>query len=437
MPGTRDPYAALRYTDYRRLLAGNVLAGLGTEMQAVAVGWELYQRTDSAAALGLVGLVQVMPVLLLSLPAGQAADHFSRKGLVIAAQALTACASLGLAGLSLAQGPVPLVYFCLFLVGTARAFSSPARWSLVPQVVPTPLISNAVTWNTSGWQVASVTGPAVGGVVIAATGGAAGAYLAAAGCALACAALLAPVRPRPGPRPAEAPSLRSLLAGVRFVWGAPLLLAALTLDLFAVLLGGATALLPIFAKDILAVGPSGLGWLRAAPSLGALLMAVALAHGPPFRRAGRALLGAVAGFGAATVGFGLSRDFGLSCALLALTGALDNVSVVIRHSLVQVLTPDAMRGRVAAVNAVFIGSSNELGAFESGLTAAWFGPVVSVVGGGLGTLLVVLAVMLRWPQVWRLGPLHPADAVVPPEAEAVGVEGGDRGQDTDGQGPLR
>jgi hypothetical protein len=213
------------------------------------------------------------------------------------------------------------------------------------------------------------------------------------------------MRPRPRKYHTAPVSLDSLLAGLRFVFQTKLLLAALTLDLFAVLLGGATALLPVFARDVLKVGPDGLGWLRAAPSLGALLTALALAHLPPLRRAGRSLLWSVAGFGAATIVFGLSRWYPLSFLMLALTGAFDNVSVVVRGVLVQTLTPEAMRGRVAAVNVLFIGSSNELGAFESGATAYLFGPVVSVVGGGLGTVLVVLAVALRWPEVLRLGSL--------------------------------
>jgi MFS family permease len=401
-----DAYAALRYADYRRVLAGSVLASLGTEMQAVAVGWELYQRTDSAAALGYVGLVQFLPVLLLSLPAGHAADRYSRKRVVAAALVLMALASTGLAALSLWKGPIPPIYVCLLLAGTSRAFSAPARWSIVPQVVPLEVLSNAVTWNSSGWQIASVAGPALGGLLIGVTGRAAEVYVGTAVCCLACAALFGSVKLRSTSRRAQAAGARSLLAGIHFVWNHKLILATITLDLFAVLLGGATALLPIFARDILHVGPSGLGWLRAAPSLGALLMALALAHRPPFRRAGRTLLLAVAGFGAATIVFGLSQSFALSFAMLALTGALDNISIVVRGTLVQTLTPDEMRGRVSAVNAVFIGSSNELGAFESGVTAELFGPFVSVVGGGIGTILVVFLVMLKWPEVYRLGSLH-------------------------------
>jgi MFS family permease len=408
MSAAHDPYGALRLGDYRRLLAGNVLGAVGSEAQAVAVGWELYERTGSPAALGLTGLAQFLPVLLLALPAGQAADRYSRKGLLQAALAGMALASLGLAALSVVEGPVPLVYVCLVLAGVCRAFNSPARWSLLPQIVPGHLLGNAIAWNSSGWQIANVAGPALGGLVIAWTERPAATYLLAAGCSLSCVLLLFPIRPAEVARTHEERSLASLLAGVRFVWKTDLLLAAITLDLFAVLLGGATALLPIFAKDILEVGPTGLGWLRAAPALGALLTALVLAHRPPLRRAGVALLSAVAGFGVATVVFGVAKNYWLSLGALVLTGALDNVSVVVRHTLLQVLTPDAMRGRVAAVNTVFISSSNELGAFESGMTADWFGPVWSVVGGGLGTILVVLLVMLRWPQLLRLGELHPA-----------------------------
>jgi hypothetical protein len=407
----------LRHRDYCFLLTGNVLGRIGAEMQAVAVGWELYQRTDSAAALGFVGLAQFLPVLLLSLPAGHAADVYSRKLLLQAAQVGMGLSSVGLAAISLLEGPVVLAYACLLLAGSCRAFSAPARWSLLPQVVPAHLLSNAVTWNSSAWQVAAVSGPALGGLVIAAADHAAPAYVVAALCSMAFGVLVGLVRPRPAARPVEDRSLASLLAGVQFVWKTELLLAAITLDLFAVLLGGATALLPIFARDILEVGPAGLGWLRAAPAIGALVTALVMAH-VPLRRAGVALLAAVAGFGVATIGFGVSVDPVLSFVFLALTGALDNISVVVRGTLVQVLTPDAMRGRVGAVNMIFISSSNELGAFESGVTAELFGPVVSVVGGGIGTLLVVLAAMLRWPALLRLGSLHGPAAPLP--AEEVG-----------------
>jgi MFS family permease len=418
-----DPYAALRSPDYRRVLTANVLGGTGFGMQFLAVEWELYQRTNSAAALGLVGLIQFLPVLILAIPAGHLADRLSRKWLFVTAQAIMTCASIGLATVSYAEGPVPLVYVCLLLVGIGRAFSAPARWALIPQIVAPEALGNAVTWNSSGWQVATTVGPTIGGLWIARTGGASGVYVLAATSYAVCTTLISTIHPRPVERMTEPLSLDSLSAGLRFVWNSPLILATITLDLFAVLLGGATALLPIYARDILEVGPSGLGWLRAAPSIGALFMALIMAHRPPLRRSGSALLFSVAGFGVATIAFGLSTDVVLSFTMLAATGALDNVSVVIRGTLVQLLTPDPMRGRVSAVNTIFIVTSNELGAFESGMTAAAFGPVASVVGGGVGTLLVVAWVMLKWPQVLRLGPLdNPTGQLYTEAAEAEVLE---------------
>lgn len=413
MSPEHDAYAALRYPGYRCLLAGAVLASIGAEIQVTVVGWELYQRTNSAWALGLTGLAQFLPVLLLALPAGQAADRYSRRGLFQCAQGMSLLASLGLAALSWWQGPVELVFLCLVLSGMVRAFSAPARAALLPQVVPIETLPNAVTWNSSGWQLANISGPVLGGVVVAVTDSYVLAYMLAATGSLACILLLVPIQPRQIQRSSTERTLAGLLAGVQFVWRNELLLAAITLDLFAVLLGGATALLPLFARDILLVGPEGLGWLRAAPAIGALLMAVTLAHRAPLKRPGRALLLAVAGFGAATIVFGLSQLFYLSFAMLVLTGALDNISVVVRGTLMQVLTPDNMRGRVAAVNTVFISSSNELGAFESGATAALFGPVISVVSGGIGTLLVVLLVLGRWPQLLQLGPLPTLGKTLP------------------------
>jgi MFS family permease len=408
MPPDHDPYAALRHRDYRRLLAGAILGGLGSEVQATAVGWEVFAHTGRDDMIGYVGLVQFLPVLLFSLPAGHAADRYSRKRLLAAALGVMALASCGLAARAFLGWDILLVYPCLFLAGLGRAVSAPARWALVPAVVPGEHLANAVTWSSSGWQVAFAAGPSLGGLVIALSGGAAAAYVVAAACALTTAALIATIRPRATARTSEDRSLASLLAGAKFIWRTKLILATITLDLFAVLFGGAIALLPDYAQNIILVGPIGYGWLRAAPALGALVTAVVLAHRRPMEHAGRTLLWAVTGFGAATIVFGFSRDFTLSFVMLALTGALDNISVVVRGTLVQVLTPDAMRGRVSAVNAVFIESSNRLGDFESGITAQLFGPVASVVGGGVGTILVVLAVMARWPQVLRLGALHGA-----------------------------
>lgn len=405
MSTPHDAYAALRHRDYRLLLSAGMLTTIGLEVQAVAVGWELFQRTNSAWYLGLTGLVQFLPVLVLALPAGQAADRYSRKLLFQLALATFALTSVGLTLLSVYEGPIGLILGCLFVSGVARSFSAPARTSLLPQLVPLEVLPNAVTWNASGWQFANVFGPALGGGLLYVVPPAA-TYAFAAVTAFASVWLLLPIRPQERPRAPVDRSLASLLAGVRFVLRTDLLLAAITLDLFAVLLGGATALLPLYAEQILEVGSLGFGVLRAAPAVGALLMAVTLAHLPPLKRPGIAMLLSVLGFGVATIVFGLSTSFPLSLVMLLLTGALDNISIVVRGTLMQVLTPDEMRGRVAAVNIVFVSSSNELGAFESGATAEWFGPVRAVVGGGVGTILIVLLVAAAWPKLARLGPLH-------------------------------
>ena len=425
-PERHDPYAALRFRDFRLVLAGRFIATLGELMISVAIGWELYQRTGSALALGLVGLTLVIPVFLFSLPAGHVADNYNRQRIVIFSQALLLVASLALAALSWTQGALSLIYAALFLIGVGSAFSSPAASTLIPQTVPPEMFENAATWSSSIWQLAAVIGPALGGVVIALTGGATLVYLLDACASVIYITLMLLIQSRPAAPPAKRETtLRSLADGLRFLGSSQVLLAAITLDMFAVLLGGATTLLPIFAKDILHVGPVGLGWLRAAPSVGAVLMALTIAHTPPFKRAGRVLLWAVVVFGVATIVFGLSRNFYLSLAALLVLGAADNISVVIRHSLLLLRTPDAMRGRIAAVNGIFISASNELGGFESGLVAWLFTPVVSVVLGGVGTILVVLAVAYFAPEMRRLGTLAPspeAEKSLVREAEAVSNE---------------
>lgn len=400
-----DPYAALRFHNYRLFVIGEVISTIGEQMQSVAIGWELYERTHSAMVLGLVGLIQALPIILLTLPAGHVADQFDRKRVVLMTQLMLAICSTGLAVLSYSQGKISLIFACLLLVGVARAFNKPASDALLPQLLPMKALNNAVTWNSSGFQIASMVGPALGGLVIALLHSATLVYVLNVVFACTCFGFISMISAQQSARTKTA-TLRTLVAGVGFVWQTKVILAAITLDLFAVLLGGATTLLPIFAKDILHVGPTGLGWLRAAPAVGALLMAVISAHLPPMRRAGRTMLWAVAGFGMATVIFGISRSFWLSLLMLMLTGAFDNISVVVRHTLVQLKTPDYMRGRVSAVNSVFIGTSNEIGGFESGLAAALFGPVISVVGGGIGTIAVVLMVALIWPQIRSLGSLQ-------------------------------
>ncbi|HET6312914.1 MAG TPA: MFS transporter [Chloroflexia bacterium] len=400
-----DPVAALRFRDFRLLIMGSFLAVFAEQMLMVAVGWELYERTRDPLALGLVGLVEIVPVLLLALPAGQVADRRERKWVVVAAMSGLAACAFGLVVLSLNTGPLPAIYALLFGIGVARSFQSPAFSAMSAQVVPSTHYGSAAAWSSGAWQTAAIVGPALGGLLIALWGGAAGVYATSGGLLVLVALLFCLLRPRPVDRVTEPINLTSLLAGVRFIWRTPLILTAITLDMFAVLLGGATALLPVFARDILEVGAGGLGWLRAAPAAGALVAALTMALMPPLRYAGRTLLVVVAGFGVATVVFGLSRDFALSLSMLALLGALDSVSVVIRSTLVLTLTPDALRGRVNAVHYVFVGISNELGAFESGVAAALIGTVGAVVAGGLGTLLVVVAVAVMAPELRRLGRL--------------------------------
>jgi MFS family permease len=405
-----DPYAALRFRDFRLLLAGTFLAVVVEQMLGVAIGWELYARTRAPLALGLIGLVQVVPVVLLALPAGHIADRFDRKLVAVAAMLLLSVCAIGLAFLSFTSGPLVLIYLCLLFIGVARAFQSPATASLLAQVVPSEHFTNAATWESGVWQASSIIGPALGGLMIAMRHSATPIYSIVAAMLLVVALMFGLMRPRRSQRSEERMTVVSLLAGLRFVWNTKIILAAITLDMFAVLLGGATALLPVFAEDILHVGASGLGWLRAAPAVGAVLSAIIIAHRPPFKRAGRTLLVVVAGFGLVTIVFGLSRSFALSLLMLGLLGALDNISVVIRGTLVLTRTPDSMRGRVNAVHYVFIGISNELGAFESGLAAALLGTIGAVVVGGIGTTLVVGLVALLWPEMRRLGRLNPEDS---------------------------
>ena len=436
-PQRHDPYAAFRHLGFSLYSTGNVVSVIGRLMLFVAVEWEVYARTNSATALGLIGLAIALPVVLLSLPAGYVADRYSRKKIVLVSQALSAVCSLALAfvswkHLSIPAWPIlqsgnnllagiaaiferqsnyrfddlslPLIYVILLISATGRTFGWAARASYFPTLVPRETFANAVTWNSSIFQVGSVVGPAVGGLLLVRTGFPF-IYVLDAVCALAFFFLVLPIRrSHQGARTAANP-WHSLVEGLRFVFSKQVILATITLDMVAVLLGGATALLPIFADKILHVGPVGLGWMRAAPGVGAFITALLIAYLPPFKQAGKTLLWCVAGFGLATIVFGLSRNLWLSLAMLFLTGVFDSVSVVIRHTLVQLLTPDEMRGRISAVNNIFIGTSNELGALESGLTAAYFGPVLSVVGGGIGTILVVLGVGKIWPETRKIGAL--------------------------------
>ena len=412
---TPDALATLRIPVVRAFIVGRAAAAMGMQFVQVAVGWELYERTGDAWALGLVGLVQIAPALVLMIPAGNAADRFPRRNVAMAAHTLAGLAALGLAAVSWLSAPVELVYGLLMLSGGARAFAAPSIAALLPQILKPRQFANANAWLVSSFQLASVTGPAVGGLLIAVSGAATSSYLVAAAGQFVFVGMLATlpmVAPPPG---GGRRSVRDLFAGVAFIRRTPIFLAAITLDLFAVLLGGAVALLPVFAKDILQIGPAGLGLLRSAPPLGAMTAALVATRLRPWERPGRVLLLMVTGFGIATIGFGLSRDLVLSLACLFFIGAFDSISMVIRQTLQQVITPDRLRGRVAAVHSLFTGLSNELGAFESGLTAALFGPIISVVGGGIGTLVVVTVVALSYPALARIGPLH---TLRPTEAEA-------------------
>lgn len=380
------------------------------QMQTVAVSWDIYQQLhtntrDAALALGLIGLVQVVPMMIFALPGGQAAGRFNRKTIVRSTQLLFATCAMALLILSKLHASVWLYYLVLGIAACGRAFSVPAISSLFPTLVPRELLPNAMTWNSTIFQITAVAGPALGGIIVARWGPSTSytINILCASLAFLTFSLTVPVVAKAEKSPV---TWDSLVSGVRFVFGTRLLLGLFCLDLFAVLLGGATALLPIFANDLLKVGPQGYGLLRAAPSVGAVSMALLTTHLPPWRKAGQVMLWAVAGFGVATLLFGISKMFWLSVVALALTGMCDNVSVVVRQTVMQMITPDAMRGRVSSITFLFISCSNELGELESGLTARWFGVVGSVMLGGIGTLLVVLGSTFVFPEIGRLGRLH-------------------------------
>jgi len=404
-----DPYSSLRIPDFRNFLIAVSLVRIGTAAQGLAIGWEIYDRTDQALALGLVGLVQAIPMLLFTLPAGYLADVFDRRKLIMLSLAGATLTSLALAAFSFLEAAVVWLYIILFLDSTFLRMGWPAWSSILPLLVPKENFENAVKWRTSLMQITGIIGPAFGGFIIAVNIQAA--YLLSALSSVVFILFLTRMRLPPAPRIQRGNMIAQVAEGIRFVWRKKLLLGAISLDLFAVLLGGAVYLLPIFARDIIHLDSVGLspeqalGWLRAAPAIGACAMAFLLAYLPPLKRSGRILLGSVAGFGLATIVFGLSQDFWLSLFVLSLTGAFDNVSVVVRHVVTQMSTPNEMRGRVSAVNAVFIGSSNEVGGFESGLVAQIFTPVISVVSGGIGTLLVVFGWSRLFPDLKDLGSL--------------------------------
>ena len=395
-----DRSALFRQTAFIRLWYARLAGTSANQMLMVAMGWQMYELTGSAWDLGLVGLYQFLPALVLALLSGHVVDRFHRARIVAVCLGMQALiAALLMAATAGHWATRELLLLVAVLLGTARAFQMPAQQALTPLLVPEALLARAMAFSSAGLQVAIIGGPALGGLLFA--GGITLVYASCLALLVLAAAMVLRLRYHHQPPPYEPLSLGRVFGGVSFIWQRKVILGAVSLDLFAVLLGGATALLPMFAKDILHVGPTGLGLLRAAPAAGALLTSIVLTRWPLERKVGHTLLWAVAVYGAATVVIGVSTSFGLSFAMLALSGAADMVSVVVRQTLVQLETPDAMRGRVGAVNSVFIGASNQLGEFESGATAALIGPVGSVVLGGLGTLLIAVTWLKLFPALAR------------------------------------
>lgn len=409
-------YAILRNRDLRLYLVGKLIATIGQQMLATAIGWELFHRTHSLMSLALVGLTQVTPMILFTLPAGHVADNFDRKRVIALMTAVVALASLGLTIISYFQAPVFWMYVCLFVGGATRTFMTAASASFLPSLVDRKDLSRAVNWSATTFQLSSIIGPtAAGGLIYFAHHRAFPVYAINVCASLIFCVMMTQIHTHHVIAIREKMSIKTLLTGFDFVFSNKIILGIITLDMFAVLLGGATALMPVYAEVILNVGPVGLGFLQAALPVGALLCTFILAHRPPIQKAGHSLLWAVTAFGIATIGFGLSRWFWVSFLMLFMCGAVDNISVVVRHTLVQLLTPDDKRGRVSAVNNLFIGTSNEMGEFESGTVAQLLGPVIgnskaigtvlSVVLGGFGTIAVVVAIALIFPQIRKYGRL--------------------------------
>jgi MFS family permease len=394
--------AAFRYPNFRYHMLARFLATTSSEMQSVAVAWQVYGLTHRPLDLGLVGLAQFLPGVFLFLAAGHTADRVPRKRILQVCYAAFSVCSLLLLTLSVrGLGSVYPIYLALLFNGTIRAFNGPASQAFLPLIVEEEHFPNAVAWSSSIFQAATILGPSAGGIIYAWTGSPVPVYSCAALCYFTALLSTSGIHVRVPARPRTLATAGALMNGLRYIWSHKLILAVISLDLFAVLLGGAVALLPVYAREILKVGASGLGLLRAAPGIGAVLTAVMVAHWPLRRRAGAIMLWCVFGFGAFTVVFGLSHSVAVSLVALALTGAFDMVSVIVRHTMIQLGTPDEMRGRVSAVNMVFIGASNEVGQFESGITAQWFGTVPAVVLGGVGTIAIVLLWVWLFPVLRR------------------------------------
>ena len=430
-----DHYAVLRNADFLRYVTGRFIASLGQQMLVVAIDWELYRRTHSALSLAFVGLSLMIPMILFTVPAGHFADTFNRKKIILITTLVLTAASVGLMLSSIFLFNVIWIYALLFVLGAARTFLWPASAAFVTSLVPRSQFSSAVTFNSGAFQTSCVIGPVAFGAVIALTphavehSSAWPVYALNALASLVCFALVATIKHIHKIKPPEPVTIRSLVEGFRFVFQNKIILGTITLDLFAVLLGGAVTILPMFADDVFQAGPSGLGWLRNSMAIGAVLCAFIMAHRAPLQKAGHTMLWSVAIFGIATILFGVANQncfgnglpnsfwFWFSFAMLALAGFVDNISVVVRQTLVQILTPDEKRGRVSAVNSLFIGTSNELGGFRSGIVAYLFttptflgnahatGAIISTVTGGIGTILVVIFVAWYWPEIRKYGKL--------------------------------
>ncbi|TNE63812.1 MAG: MFS transporter [Bacteroidetes bacterium] len=409
LPAPRPgPYAALQVPDYRRFLTMRLFTTLAIQIMSVSVGYFIYDLTGDPLMLGFVGLTEAIPAIAISLWAGHLADKYNRRNILAGCLTLMLFCTTVLVLLAINRDTLPQstllggIYAVIFITGVSRGFFSPTNFAFLPQLVDKRTLPNAITWNSSTWQVASISGLGIGGLLYGFAGVTWSFVSMTILTGLALITLLS-IAPRPvPPTDHRAPALTRIREGLRFVYHNQIILGAIALDLFAVLFGGVVALLPVYAKDILQVGPEGLGILRAAMSLGAILTAVFLAHHPPGRHAGATMLACVAGFGICIIGFGVSTAFWLSFAFLFLAGIFDEVSVFVRASLIQHLTPNRLKGRVSSVNSIFITSSNEIGAFESGLTARLMGTVPAVLFGGIMTIIVVGLTWWKVPQLRQL-----------------------------------
>ncbi|MGE5679271.1 MAG: MFS transporter [Bacillota bacterium] len=405
---TNDAYASLKIIDYRRFITARFLITFAIQMQSVIIGWQIYELTRDPLSLGLIGMSEAIPFLGVTLFAGHIADQVDRKSIILLSNLVYFICTIALLAISTLLHPVLAffgvmpIYIIIFITGLARGFLSPAQSAFAAQLVPKELFGNASTWSSVSWQTAEVAGPAIGGLICGFFGYGPAYFLVMSFSAIGWMFFFF-IKKKPLPERKKHESIReSLSEGLRFVFSNQIILSAISLDMFAVFFGGAVSVLPIFADQVLHTGAKGLGFLRAAPAVGAIIMSFVQAHWPPFRKAGRNLLIGVFGFGLCIVSFALSKNFYLTLFILMLSGMFDNISVIIRSTIIQVYTPDEMRGRVSAVNGIFIGSSNELGSFESGLAAKLLGLIPSVIFGGSMTLAVVTAVRKLAPKLRAL-----------------------------------